>query len=200
MKVLKYILLLLPALTMAAENVFDEDRLLTNQEIQYFNKLSRELEQKTGLTLSAAFFKTASVQIIQERALEKDIFIVVLTDQRRKQVLVSPRAKSLLPQTTLLDLEQKKMIPAFKREKYGQGLLSFAASLCDTIAKQKKIKLDIDLNTLPQEQGMPLKSYLFCFVVFLLLLLCFFKNRKDKIAPNPRGGFSGGFHEKNFEC
>ena len=129
MKVLKYILLLLPALTMAAENVFDEDRLLTNQEIQYFNKLSRELEQKTGLTLSAAFFKTASVQIIQERALEKDIFIVVLTDQRRKQVLVSPRAKSLLPQTTLLDLEQKKMIPAFKREKYGQGLLSFAASL-----------------------------------------------------------------------
>ena len=201
--------------------VYDEDRLLTHQEVQFFNALSEELYRKTKVGLAVALvhdigfadFRDYAVNIAQSWGVggksDEGILIFAAMKQRRRSVEVGYGAEGYLPDVLVERLQQKTIVPAFRVEKYGQGVITLAWEIAQVVAKEKGVTLQVNTDQLPQEEEDD--SLWLPLLIFVILFLFVSKNgggrgngclwfllgnalsNSSRGHHGPRGGFGGGF-------
>ncbi len=198
--------------------VYDEDRLLSKQEVQFFNALAEELYKKAKVGLAVALvhdigyadFRDYAVKIAQSWGVggksDEGILIFAAMKQRRRSVEVGYGAEGYLPDVLVERLQQKTIVPAFKVEKYGQGVITLAWEIAQVVAKEKGISLEVNTDQLPQEEDTPFGLVLVIFVILFLLsskngggrgngCLWFLLGNalSNSSRGHHRGGFGGGF-------
>lgn len=199
--------------------VYDENHLMNTQEIQQFNLIAEELYRKAGIGLATALLNDIGSNDYRDFAVRtahcwgiggktnEGIFIFVALKQRRRSMEIGYGAEGYLPDALVERLQQATLIPAFKQQKYGTGILTLAWSTAQVVAKEKNIKLDIGENPAPEESSTPARMILFImFVTFMLMMAKFSGGRGNgclwfmlgnAIGNSSRGsnhnGFGGGF-------
>jgi len=200
--------------------VYDENRLMSAQEVQQFNLIAEELHKKAGVGMAAALmndigdndYRDFAVRTAQNWGIgskaDEGILIFVSLKQRRRSVEVGYGAEGYLPDALVERLQQNSLIPAFRQQKYGTGVLALAWEIAQVVAKEKKVQLNIGENPLPEESGVPARMMLFImFVAFMLMMAKFSGGRGNGClwfmlgnaignasrSNNSRGGFGGGF-------
>ena len=198
--------------------VYDEDRLLTKQEVQFVNELSEQLYKKAGVGLAVALIHDIGYADFRDYALKiaeswgvggksnEGILIFAAMKQRRRSVEVGYGAEGYLPDVLVERLQQKTIVPAFKVEKYGQGVMQLAWEIAQVVAKEKGITLDVNTDQLPQEDDDSSGLGLIIFVILFLLVakngggrgngcLWFLLGNalSNSSRGHHRGGFGGGF-------
>ena len=198
--------------------VYDEDRLLSKQEVQFVNELSEQLYKKAGVGLAVALIHDIGYADFRDYALKiaeswgvggksnEGILIFAAMKQRRRSVEVGYGAEGYLPDVLVERLQQKTIVPAFKVEKYGQGVMQLAWEIAQVVAKEKGITLDINTDQLPQEDDDSSGLGLIIFVILFLLVakngggrgngcLWFLLGNalSNSSRGHHRGGFGGGF-------
>ena len=207
----------------ASSNIYDDNHLLNASEIRLFNNLADELYQKTGIELTCVLLdnighanqfekgdsyaqNTANKWLLGAQT-EEGIMIFVVQKQRWKNIVVTPALEKIYSEATLAKIQQKTLIPAFRENNYGEGVLSLSFALAQRGAKAKGKKLDIDpAPYMLSENSVPALMILFVLFVFFLLLMAKFSGgrgngilwflfggaikNKNKDAET---GFGGGF-------
>lgn len=198
--------------------VYDEDRLLSKQEVQFVNELSEQLYKKAGVGLAVALIHDIGYADFRDYALKiaeswgvggksnEGILIFAAMKQRRRSVEVGYGAEGYLPDVLVERLQQKTIVPAFKVEKYGQGVMQLAWEIAQVVAKEKGITLDVNTDQLPQEDDDSSGLGLIIFVILFLLVakngggrgngcLWFLLGNalSNSSRGHHRGGFGGGF-------
>lgn len=199
--------------------VYDENRIMTAQEVQQFNMIAEELYKKAGVGLAAALMDNIGTNDYRDYAVRtaqtwgvggksnEGILIFVSFKQRRRSVEVGYGAEGYLPDALVERLQQATIVPAFRQQKYGAGILALAWDIAQVVAKEKNIQLEIGENPLQEENSIPAQMVLFImFVSFLLLMAKFSGGRGNGCLwfmlgnaignasrGNGRGGFGGGF-------
>ena len=180
--------------------VLDEDRLLTKQEVQFINALSEELYRKAGFGLAVALIHDIGFADFRDYAF-------AAMKQRRRSVEVGYGAEGYLPDVLVERLQQKTIVPAFRVEKYGQGVITLAWEIAQVVAKEKGITIEVNTDQLPQEEeNSPFGLALIIFVILFLLVskngggrgngcLWFLLGNalSNSSRGHHRGGFGGGF-------
>ena len=198
--------------------VYDEDRFLTKQEVQFVNELAEQLYKKAGVGLAVALIHDIGYADFRDYALKiaeswgvggksnEGILIFAAMKQRRRSVEVGYGAEGYLPDVLVERLQQKTIVPAFKVEKYGQGVMQLAWEIAQVVAKEKGITLDVNTDQLPQEDDDSSGLGLIIFVILFLLVakngggrgngcLWFLLGNalSNSSRGHHRGGFGGGF-------
>ena len=198
--------------------VYDEDRLLTKQEVQFVNELAEQLYKKAGVGLAVALIHDIGYADFRDYALKiaeswgvggktnEGVLIFAAMKQRRRSVEVGYGAEGYLPDVLVERLQQKTIVPAFKVEKYGQGVMQLAWEIAQVVAKEKGITLDVNTDQLPQEDDDSSGLGLIIFVILFLLVakngggrgngcLWFLLGNalSNSSRGHHRGGFGGGF-------
>lgn len=198
--------------------VYDENRMMTAKQVQQFNLIAEELYQKAGVGLAAALmndigqndYRDFAVSVAQGWGIggksDEGILIFMSLKQRRRSVEVGYGAEGYLPDALVERLQQATLVPAFRQQKYGEGVLALAWEIAQVVAKEKNIQLNIGENPMPRESSMPAQMFLFImFVTFLLLMAKFSGGRGNgclwfllgnaigNSSHSSRGGFGGGF-------
>ena len=198
--------------------VYDEDRLLTNQELQFVNELAEKLYKTAGVGLAVALMHDIGDADYRDYALSiaeswgiggktnEGILIFAAMKQRKRSVEVGYGAEGYLPDALVERLQQKTIVPAFKVQKYGQGVMQLAWEIAQVVAKEKGIMLDVNTDQLPQEDDDSSGLGLIIFVILFLLVakngggrgngcLWFLLGNalSNSSRGHHRGGFGGGF-------
>ena len=162
--------------------VFDEDRLLSKQEVQFVNELAEQLYKKAGVGLAVALIHDIGYADFRDYALKiaeswgvggksnEGILIFAAMKQHRRSVEVGYGAEGYLPDVLVERLQQKTIVPAFKVEKYGQGVMQLAWEIAQVVAKEKGITLEVNTDQLPQEDDDSSGLGLIIFVILFLLV------------------------------
>lgn len=200
--------------------VYDENRLMTAQEIRQFNILAEELYRKTGVGMACALmnnigrndYRSFAVRTAEKWGIggktNEGILIFVDLKQRRRSVEIGYGAEGYLPDVLVERLQQKTLVPAFRQQKYGQGIITLAWELAQITAKEKNVNLELNQEQFTQkEQEAPPRMILFIlFILFLLIMSkssggrgngCLWFLIGNAIGSSGRnrhhGGFGGGF-------
>jgi len=201
--------------------VYDEDRLLSKQDVQFFNALAEELYRKTKVGLAVALvhdigfadFRDYAVKIAESWGVgsknDEGILIFAAMKQHRRSVEVGYGAEGYLPDVLVERLQQKTIVPAFRIEKYGQGVITLAWEIAQVVAKEKGVTLEVNTDQLPQEEEN--SPFGLALIIFVILFLFVSKNgggrgngclwfllgnalsNSSRSHHGPRGGFGGGF-------
>ena len=193
MKVIKSLLiaLVLCSLALAAGTpprphnsyVYDENRLMSAQQVEYFNRLSEELYRKTGVAIAAALLDNIGHREARSYAFEiaekwgiggksnEGVLIFAALKQRRRSVEVGYGAEGYLPDALVERLQQETLIPAFRKERYGEGVLLLALRIAKVVAHQKNVTLELGDNPVPEEEPMTVRGWIFIIFVFTVLFL-----------------------------
>lgn len=203
--------------------VYDEDRVLRSEETRLFNELAEELYRKTGVGLACAIVKSLEGEDARDFAFRiadswkigkkgKDgILIFASLLERKRSVEVGYALEPILPDALVERFQQKTLVPLFREEKYGMGVLLLAEQIATTIAKEEKVSLNVTLKReFPEEsRGTPMPFLIF---FILLLLLCSSKFGRAMLymlflsslsgsssrRSHMGGGFGGGFGGGRF--
>jgi uncharacterized protein len=169
--------------------VYDEDRLMSAQQIDYFNELANELFRKTGVFIAAALvddIESVNIHTYASRTAEKweiggtsgnAILILSALKQRSRAVEIGTGAEPLLTKVRAERLQQELLVPAFRKDKYGEGILALAYAISNEIAQQKGTSLEIK-PFIPEETPMTVQGWIFIVVVFGLLVFIGRKGRR----------------------
>ena len=202
--------------------IYDESRSLTSQEVQTFNAIATELFKKTGFALGAALLydigeedaRDFAVQVAHSWGLGKKesseaALIFVAFKQGRRSVEVGYGAEGYLPDALVERLQQKTLVPAFRKKEYGTGVLTLAYAIATTVAKEKGVTLDLSAPAPREQKNNPL-MWPFIFVIFIIVISLLRMNGGGRGGGGPgsfvgptaagfligsmsRGGFGGGF-------
>lgn len=199
--------------------VYDENRMMTAQQVKQFNLIAEELYKKAGVGLACALmhdighndYRDFAVNIAQSWGVggktDEGILIFMALKQKRRSVEVGYGAEGYLPDALVERLQQATLVPAFRQQKYGDGVIALAWGIAQVVAKEKNVQLDIGENPVPEQSNMPARMVLFImFVGFMLLMAKFSGGRGNGCLwfmlgnaigssshHNNRGGFGGGF-------
>lgn len=170
--------------------VIDYNRLMSAQQVDAFTKISTELREKTGCILTAALLdnmrgidarKDAGMfaeSWLEGTGTECEASIYVAQKQRRMLVVTLGAAKQIIPEATSETFVQEVLVPAFRKEHYGEGVLVLGARLASEIARAKGTSLDIDESLFPKDEPMSIRGWIFIVAVFGLLIAFGSKGRR----------------------
>lgn len=194
--------------------VYDENRLLTAQDVAYFNTLSEELFQKTGVRMAMAFLDDMGYRESRNFAADigtaweiggpndKGLLIFAALKQQRRTIQVGGHSQSLFSESKLRSMEQNILVPQFRVQKYGAGITSLAYHIAENIAQSKSIQLDTPAPNLEQDNSMPLSHKIFIGLVALFLIIAFRfrKGSSAKSSAQPLfrdSAFGGSLNERS---
>ena len=215
--------------------VYDENRLMSAQQVEFFDKLASELYRKTGVAIAAALVDDIGRQDARMFALEtaetghlvfgtlhtnEGILIFVAMKQRRRSVEVGYGAEGYLPDALVERLQQKTLIPAFRTERYGEGIVALAYGIAEVVAREKGVTLEISGKDLRHEDPVTLREWIFIILIFAIVIGLAVRGNKMNYRPSASsgrkrrasgfgggsfggysgrgGGFSGGFGGGHF--
>ncbi len=175
--------------------VYDEDRVMSVGQVEYFNSLSAEVERATGVAIAAALVDDigeADANGFAKRLAEKwmaagngdaEILIFTAFKQRRRSVQILGNAKGYLDESTANRLQQELLIPQFKKECFGDGVIQLAYGIAQTVAEKKKVSLKNKPPEITEDRSLPPLAWAFVIVVFAFLFIA------------GRNNFHKGFHK-----
>lgn len=213
--------------------VYDENHLMSTQEIRLFNALAEELRNKTGVDMVCVLmndigkndYKKFATQTAEKWTLgNESVLIFVSQKQRKRSIEVHPGSQSYFTDAVVEKLQQKVLLPAFRQQKYGEGILALAWNLAQVAAQEKGATIDLDSNQfIEEEKEIPARMILFIMLVIFLLLMSKFsggrgngclwflfgnamETKKDDVHKGfgggfgrGKGGFGGGFGRGNSD-
>ena len=162
----------------AEGHIYDENRLMNFKQADFFNHVSDLFYKKTGSPIdvillddigerdAGEYASEISEKWRSDAGTEGEILIFVALKQRRKFIATSGNAIGILPKGALEKIEQEKLVPKFRSERYGDGVIAFAMELTQTVAR-----LDIDAPPPEEESPMTIRGWIFIAVVFGLLVI-----------------------------
>lgn len=171
-------------------HIYDENRLVPAQQLEFFDRLSDNIANETGIVIDAVLLDDIGERVAAKYAeeiaekwqadagREGEVLIFVAQKQRRKMVVTRGTASSILNEAELRKAEQELLVPSFRQERYGDGILSLAGWLTFAISNSTGKKFDIDMQEAPAEEGMTVRGWIFVAVVFGLLIAFGRKGRR----------------------
>ena len=171
-------------------HVYDENRLVSAQQLEFFDRLSDEVAKETGISIDAVLLDDTGERDVAQYAsdiadkwqadagVKGEVLIFVVQKQRRKLVVTKGTASEILDRVSIRKAEQDLLVPSFRMEHYGDGILSLAGWLTFAISDSTGKKFDIDMQEQPSEEGMTLRGWIFVVAVFGLLIAFGSKGRR----------------------
>ena len=171
-------------------HIYDENRLVPAQQLEFFDRLSDNIANETGIVIDAVLLDDIGERVAAKYAeeiaekwqadagREGEVLIFVAQKQRRKMVVTRGTASSILNEADLRKAEQELLVPSFRQERYGDGILSLAGWLTFAISDSTGKSIEIDENAIPAEEGMTVRGWIFIVVVFGLLIAFGRKGRR----------------------
>lgn len=192
--------------------VYDEDRVMSVGQVEYFNSLSAEVERATGVAIAAALMDDIGeidahgyARHVAEKWMaagngDAEILIFVSFKQRRRSVQILGSAKDYLDEPTASRLQQTLLIPQFQKERFGNGIVQLAYGIAQNVANKKNVALKSRPPEITEDTSLPPLAWAFVIIVFALLLIAGRSNfRKGIHKPRKKipGFTTGEFGESN---
>lgn len=162
--------------------VYDENKLLSTQEIEHFNELSDSLYSKANVALACVIVNDIGDVPYREYAAkladswnigaksDEGILIFVAFKQQKRIVEIGYKAEDYLTNIKVEKLQQKTIVKSFRLGNYGEGILEFAYDISKIVAKEKSIKLGIDESHFKKDEGSAASMILFFLFVFFVVI------------------------------
>ena len=171
--------------------VYDEYKAMTTEDVLRFNEISDSLFNQYGITMAAAIIEDLENYSLEEYAKalyrkwgmesgmsNENVLIFIAMKQHRYRVEVVKGTESYLSGAKNSALQNKVLIPKFKMNKHGEGILEFAYDMAEIISREKGGNLGIDRSKFKKENSAAGSMILFgLFVLFMVILL---KSRGSK--------------------
>lgn len=163
--------------------VYDENRTLTAQETEMFNRISEELYRKAGVAMALAIFKNVEGEEPRDFALrvatewgiggryDEGVLIFVAMDEKWRSVEVGYGAEEILPDALIEHIQQKTVVREFRLGKYGSGIVNLAVEIATSVASAKNVSLGGGEGAGPADEVKNVGIIPTIIVVFILIAL-----------------------------
>ena len=158
-------------------------------------------------SLGGADIETYSVDLykkwgIGDKQTNRGVLVLVAIQDRKARIEVGYGLEGILPDGLTGSVQDKYMIPYFKKGNYSEGIYEGTLALCAIIAKDRGVELSAEPVTDAPEQMPPLsggqKVFFLILAVFLIILfirhpfLFFLLLNSGRSGSFGGGGFGGG--------
>lgn len=163
--------------------VYDENRTLTAQETELFNRISEELYRKAGVAMALAIFKNVEGEEPRDFALkvatewgvggryDEGVLIFVAMDEKWRSVEVGYGAEGILPDALIEHIQQKTLVRDFRLGKYGSGIVNLAVEIATNVASAKNVTLGGGEGAGPADEVKNVGIIPTIILVFILIAL-----------------------------
>ena len=173
--------------TAAPLRLHDENRVLSATQTRYLEKLAKELEQKTGFSLSVVLLEDSR----NKRDFSPDsneILLYTAFVQQLHQVKLGKKLESVLPKSTIEKLQQEFLFPEYKSARYDKGTLLLAYHLSNELAKAKGKTLVTEPPEFESAGSLNAAGWVFVAIIFSLVFYALYKRgrRTSAVSTNRR--------------
>lgn len=172
-------------------HVYDEDRVLSSQDIQFIDSLAEKLQQQAGVEIAVALmddvgdadFRKFAVAVAKKWNIGTDgesVLIFAALRQKRRIVEIGSDAEVYLSGALVEKIQQRTLVPAFRVQRYSQGVADLVWELSQEICKAKHITIDMQPRKIQQEGGVTFGGFLFIAMVLLFLIAAKFGGGRGK--------------------
>ena len=187
--------------------LYDEDRLLSAQETEFLRALVTEVYLKTDVKIATvlmdnshtpetyAYAKEVANKWMLEGTGTKGILVYVSMKERSKHVIASDGFKTKYPNIDFKKIEQEALMPDFRIERYGRGIINFIWQISKEIISADGQSISVNPDAILAKEPFPWQNYIFIGIVFAALVAAFFymHPRKKKLHAIAQGNFDGKF-------
>ena len=176
------------AATAAPLRLHDENRVLSATQTRYLENLAKEVEQKTGFSLSVVLLEDSR----NKRDFSPDSNEVLLYTafmQHLHHVQLGKNLESVLPKSTIEKLQQEFLFPEYKSARYDKGTLLLAYHLSNELAKAKGKTLVTEPPEFESAGSLNAAGWVFVAIIFSLVFYALYKRGRRT---------SAGFTSKRF--
>jgi len=179
--------------TAAPLRLHDENRVLSATQTRYLKKLAKELEQKTGFSLSVVLLEDSR----NKRDFSPDsneILLYTAFAQQLHQVRLGKNLESVLPKGTIEKFQQEFLFPEYKSARYDKGTLLLAYHLSNELANAKGKTLVTEPPEFESADSLNAAGWAFVAIIFSLVFYALYKRGRRTSA----GSTSSRFHYGRF--
>lgn len=169
----------------------DENRVLSATQTRYLEKLAKELEQKTGFSLSVVLLEDSR----NKRDFSPDSNEVLLYTafvQQLHQVKLGKKLESVLPKSTIEKLQQEFLFPEYKSARYDKGTLLLAYHLSKELANAKGKTLVTEPPEFESAGSLNAAGWAFVAIIFSLVFYALYKRGRRTSAVSTSKRFHYG--------
>lgn len=194
----------------AAPKNFIEDfgKFLSENERNSYLAIAEELHEKTGFSLylytasgevreAAAFADSLCREYAEGDSLRAVIFLDGSVHNRAFKM--SPEAAKWISSDAAERLAQKYLLPEFRQENYGHGILVFGAEISKNVARLKDVRLQSPMPR-PTNNGIPAMAWFLIFIVLASVIIAYAYFVRQSSQAKRRGKIRdfGGFPHQKF--
>lgn len=193
----------------SASPVDDRAGFFSEKERATFEEFTRELYSRTGFSLylftadkEIAQVKSLADSLCESGATEDSLRAVIVIDgsTHSRAFAISPAAKKFLSDETAERLLQKFLLPEFRKDRYGYGILVFSAEIAKYIARLNDVRLTTPLPR-PSKDGIPPIAWflIFAVVASVVIAYAYFVRQSKRAKRRERSRDFGGFPHSRFD-
>lgn len=140
---------------------------------------------------------------IGKKGEDKGVLIFLAVKERKMRIETGYGVEAILPDGLVGEIRDRYMIPYFKKDQFGEGMLNGALAIVQVIARDSGIRLTGEPSPKAAPKGESGFSF-FPFVLFLLLLILAFRKRGLRafllgaLLTSGRGSHGTGYGGKGF--
>ncbi|MCR5027737.1 MAG: TPM domain-containing protein [Fibrobacter sp.] len=197
------------AFSQAESPIDDRAKFLSEKERSSFTAYVDELYDKTHFSL---YLYTASSEVrdpkpmadsLLNAGLEHDsLRAVIFVDgsSHYRYLSISPAAQKFISNATAERLAQKYLLPEFRKDRYGQGIIVFGAELAKNVARLNDVRLQSRLPR-PTKDGLPGIAWFLILAVVATVIIAFayFVRQSHRAARREQIRKFGGFPHQKFD-
>lgn len=202
-------LFLAVSLFAAPKNFIDDfGKFLSENERNSYLAIAEELHEKTGFSL---YLYTASGEVrdaaafadslCREYAEGDSLCAVIFLDgsAHNRAFKMSPEAAKWISSDAAERLAQKYLLPEFRQENYGHGILVFGAEISKNVARLKDVRLQSPMPR-PTNNGIPAMAWFLIFIVLASVIIAYAYFVRQSSQAKRRGKIRdfGGFPHQKF--
>lgn len=156
----------------------DRAYFLSEKERLTYRQFTEELRNKTGfsLYLYTAASRISNVKLLADSLCRDEMgndtlraVILIDSSAHSRYISISPAASRFVSENVAERLAQKYLLPEFRKDRFGHGILVFAAELSKNVARLHDVKLATPLPR-PSKDGIPAIAWLLIAAVFILVV------------------------------
>lgn len=206
---LSLFLFLAVSLFAAPKNFIDDfGKFLSENERNSYLAIAEELHEKIGFSLylytasgevrnAAAFADSLCREYAEGDSLRAVIFLDGSAHNRAFKM--SPEAAKWISSDAAERLAQKYLLPEFRQENYGHGILVFGAEISKNVARLKDVRLQSPMPR-PTNNGIPAMAWFLIFIVLASVIIAYAYFVRQSSQAKRRGKIRdfGGFPHQKF--
>ncbi len=186
----------------------DFGKFLSENERNSYLAIAEELHEKTGFSLylytasgeirdAAAFADSLCREYAEGDSLRAVIFLDGSAHNRAFKM--SPEAAKWISSDAAERLAQKYLLPEFRQENYGHGILVFGAEISKNVARLKDVRLQSPMPR-PTNNGIPAMAWFLIFIVLASVIVAYAYFVRQSSQAKRRGKIRdfGGFPHQKF--